>query len=602
MINGIMNINGGCFAETAATSEAASGARICHYYETRDDLLDTLARYFVAGLEKNELCVWVVFEPLTLSDVLEKLRNSCPRADEFIASGALRLADHDSGYLENGVFDLPRVMALWNEALSRAGPEGYSGIRLNGGEAWLTREDWTGFLEYEATLNRASAAVPMLLVCTYPLGNSTAADLAELAHTHQFTVARQNGGWKMAEMQELKRAKEALLDLSDTLERRVDERTLQLNEAIEGLRAEILEHRKSTESLRDSEERFRQLAEHIREVFWMSTPNLERALYVSPGYNEVWGVPEGEAERCLPTSPARIHPDDRARVAKVLAQTHSAEFEVEFRIVRPDGIERRILDRGFPIRDKSGTITRFAGIAHDVTAERTADINLREVTEELRALSARTILTREEEGTRIAREIHDELGTTLTGIKWGLECLQGEKPHAGGLEADVQLEALVRLASESIHIVRRIAEELRPSVLDNLGLLDALEWQAQKFQARTGIHCEFVCGTKPMAIGHDQATTVFRILQEAMTNVLRHSDATRVEITALAEPHEFVLTVRDNGRGIQPKEDRSRTRSLGVLGMKERAHLVGGTVVLSNAPNGGALLELRIPGEEGENP
>jgi signal transduction histidine kinase len=148
----------------------------------------------------------------------------------------------------------------------------------------------------------------------------------------------------------------------------------------------------------------------------------------------------------------------------------------------------------------------------------------------------------------------------------------------------------------SVSTLRRIASELRPSVLDDLGLAPAIEWQAQQFQTRTGIMCDCDCDAdlENIQLSPEQSTAVFRIFQEALTNVLRHARATRVDIKLKADDGFFVLSVKDNGRGISDSE-KSEQQSLGLLGMRERAHLIGGEVSITRAEGRGTVVTLRVP-------
>jgi signal transduction histidine kinase len=153
---------------------------------------------------------------------------------------------------------------------------------------------------------------------------------------------------------------------------------------------------------------------------------------------------------------------------------------------------------------------------------------------------------------------------------------------------------MVGLTDTTINVVRRIASELRPSILDDLGLLEAIEWQTQQFQARTGIQCRCDCSLQSIPLGDQQSTAVFRIVQEALTNILRHAQATGVVVAMKEDDAMFILTVADNGRGITPAEMVSRD-SLGLLGMQERAHLIGGCVDIVGLKGTGTTLHVRVP-------
>jgi signal transduction histidine kinase len=194
------------------------------------------------------------------------------------------------------------------------------------------------------------------------------------------------------------------------------------------------------------------------------------------------------------------------------------------------------------------------------------------------------------------------MGGILTGLRWELEALDKmlhEPGDAGHLKAMRDKITTMRgLTDTTINVVRRIASELRPSILDDLGLVEAIEWQTQQFQARTGIECHCDCALQSIPLGEQQSTSVFRIVQEALTNILRHAQATQVSVAMKEEDGTLVLKVIDNGRGITPAEVSSK-KSLGLLGMRERAHLIGGQVDIAGLVGAGTTLQVRIPLAEG---
>jgi two-component system sensor histidine kinase UhpB len=322
-----------------------------------------------------------------------------------------------------------------------------------------------------------------------------------------------------------------------------------------------------------------------------------KVLYVSPAYESVWGRSPDHLKGSLETLLETIHADDRDFLRQVFHDHPGGEFNAEYRVVRPDGSLRWIRDRGFPIRDESGNIYRVAGIAEDITDRKRADERLKANAELLRALSARVVTAREEERTRIAREIHDELGSCLTGLRWELDAL--EKISSEGSDnmqaalSQEKVRAMIALADSAVNTVRRIASDLRPSILDDLGLPEALEWQGQQFESRTGIVCRVTGVRNDVSLNTEQSTVAFRIVQEALTNVLRHAQAKRVDIAMEQNTKEFILTISDDGRGMGDR-DKSGPLSLGLLGMQERAHLVGGKIEITGAIPKGTQITLRI--------
>jgi len=217
--------------------------------------------------------------------------------------------------------------------------------------------------------------------------------------------------------------------------------------------------------------------------------------------------------------------------------------------------------------------------------------------EELRALVAGLSALREEDRTQMAREVHDVLGQALTGLKMDASWLD-KRLAAGEIEPLAPLRertgSLLANIDTTIKSVQRIASELRPPILDDFGLEAAVEWQVHVFQERTGLECDCLSSLGPVSIARERATAVFRILQEALTNVVRHSEAKRVGVLLEENKGYVVLEVRDNGRGFSPGLQKA-SKSLGLLGMRERALQVGGHLTIEGVPGGGTILTARIP-------
>lgn len=286
-----------------------------------------------------------------------------------------------------------------------------------------------------------------------------------------------------------------------------------------------------------------------------------------------------------------VHPDDRAALqaalASRLAQTRDRTTE-EYRLRRADGswvYVESTLNNLLSDPDIRGLVTT------------TCDI-----TERKQALAVRLLNAREEEAARIARDIHDLPGQGFTVLGMDVAWLKKRlSARHGGPDAPVleRLRAMASLIEANIASVRRLATELRPPILDDLGLLPTIEWQAEEFEARSGIRCEFRAWPGIPALDPTRSIVVLRVLQEALTNVARHAEATRVVIHASAEPGLVCLEVRDNGSGIRDHQI-SAPESLGLWSMRERAALVGGRVAITGAPGTGTTVTLRVP--EGQSP
>lgn len=226
---------------------------------------------------------------------------------------------------------------------------------------------------------------------------------------------------------------------------------------------------------------------------------------------------------------------------------------------------------------------------------RRAQERLKKSHEQLRALSVYLQHVREDERIRISRQVHDELGQALTGLKMDLYWLASRLPKQLRAVRDKTRTMSAHIDS-TIQTVRRISTELRPGILDDLGLVAALEWQAAEFQKRNAIKCEVISEIPEPILEEELNTAFFRIFQESLTNVVRHANATRVDVRLWEQDGNLSVEIRDNGRGIS-ETDLSNTRSIGVLGMRERAALLGGEVTLTGVPGQGTTVRVRIPRE-----
>jgi PAS domain S-box-containing protein len=351
----------------------------------------------------------------------------------------------------------------------------------------------------------------------------------------------------------------------------------------------IAERKLAKEVLRQSEDSLRLIIDTIPTMAWTVRPD-GAVDFVNQRWLDYTGLSLEEEIK----QPTRVvHPEDLPRVMErwlgdMAAGEPSAD---EMRLRQADGAYRWFLVRTVPLRDKSGAIVKWFATSTEIEDRKQAEDALQYSLEELRALAARLQSVREEERTRLAREIHDELGQALTGIMLESASLICELPRDAKQQSN-RAELIMKLADETIQTVRRISTELRPGILDDLGLMAAVEWAAEEFQSRTGIDCRLDLPVDDIVIDRERATALFRILQETLTNVARHSHATQVNVRLAKEEGSLILEVHDNGKGIS-KEELSAGRSLGILGMRERALILGGGLAISGAPGQGTTIEVR---------
>ena len=285
--------------------------------------------------------------------------------------------------------------------------------------------------------------------------------------------------------------------------------------------------------------------------------------------------------------------EERARTGK---------FRGELALVRKDGTK-------FPGEISSAVFVagdgqlRASMVIRDISERKRAEEELRASREQLRAIAAGSQAAREEERTKIAREIHDLLAQELTRLKIDIVWVEQDfAKHRNITHPETLLGRLSEMrhsVDAAIDCVQGIATDLRPVVLDSLGLCATIEWQARNFQSRTGILCLADVPAEEIVEDSDTATAIFRILQETLTNVSRHSKATQVNILLQIETGQVVMRVYDNGCGIS-LDTINNPMSIGLAGMRERAQLLGGQFEIKRRPGSGTQIEVRIPFQKNE--
>lgn len=312
-------------------------------------------------------------------------------------------------------------------------------------------------------------------------------------------------------------------------------------------------------------------------------------LYLSSHLEEMLSCVPGErAQRCWLDA---VHPQDREAQRAAMTDhlaNRAPRLEHVSRVRQPDGSYRWMLTRGLALRSPKGAAYRVIGVVIDLDDRRQAELEVERSAEEMRTLSLGLQSLVEEERRRIARELHDELGQLLTGLKLDLDWLQGQR----GLPSTVQakLAAMTGTTDATVSAVRRIAANLRPALLDDLGLAAACEWLVEDFAKRTGMRAAIEIPEDLPEPVEQVANAAFRILQEALTNIARHARASSVRVRLEGRQHELHLCVEDDGQGLAGGRGR-----LGLLGMRERAELLGGRCEVRSRTDGGTFLCAHLP-------
>jgi signal transduction histidine kinase len=288
-----------------------------------------------------------------------------------------------------------------------------------------------------------------------------------------------------------------------------------------------------------------------------------------------------------------IVPDDRATYWETMQQSASSMYTWNWKgqvwIEAWQDI-KWIAIRATPTLQKDGSIL-WNGVITNVTQTKHEEMEVKQTQAQLAELSSHTERIKEQERTRIAREVHDELGGNLTAIKMAVTLVKRRlAPDDSCLE---KINYIDMLADRTIESVRRIASDLRPSILD-LGLEAAIEWQTREFERQMGITCEFITSDEDIALNSDQATALFRVFQEALTNISKHADATLVHVHLKKQHDDITLEIDDNGKGME-QADRLKLKSFGIRGMMERVNSLGGQLSITSSTETGTNILINIP-------
>ncbi|MGE8111799.1 PAS domain-containing sensor histidine kinase [Pseudomonas sp. NPDC086566] len=360
--------------------------------------------------------------------------------------------------------------------------------------------------------------------------------------------------------------------------------------------ADVTERHRALAALRESEARLKGIAGNVPGLVFRLEPAPAEGEpefpYISEGSEALVGYTPAQIQHPLMGLRNLVHPDDRADYHQVqdLAIASDQDWSWQGRILTRQG-EHRWADIKASARRLPNGRVAWDGIVWDITQGKRAELALARSQEQLRELSAHLESVREEEKARIAREVHDELGQMLTVLK--LEVSMCELAFADLDPAlHERLGSMKRLIAQLFQLVRDVATALRPPILD-AGIASAIEWQARRFEARTQIPCLVQVPDNLPALSDAKAIGLFRILQEALTNVMRHAQAHSVEIELVREDGQLRMTVSDDGTGFC--RDQPRPASFGLVGVRERVLMLGGSMALDSEPGEGTSLSVTIP-------
>jgi C4-dicarboxylate-specific signal transduction histidine kinase len=540
------------------------GTHFCVFYDTKADLLETLVPYCRAGLQSDEFCLWVVAPPLTEEDARQALKRSVPDFDRYLTDASIEIVAARDWYLRDGKFDIQRVIGGWNEKLAHASARGYAGVRVTGDTAWLEKNNWQDFCEYEESINVSIANQRMAVLCTYPLGACGADEILDVVRTHQFAVTKRRGSWEVIETAGYKQAKAEITRLNEDLELRVAERTSQLTAVNGQLIEEVLERKRADEALRRSEAYLVDAQRLTHTGSWAFNVAAREMLHSSREHSHLYGF---DPDRGLPSFEdfqQRVHPEDQRQVIESLERAHRAgtDVEVYFRVVRPDGTTSHIRTVGHPVRNGSGDVSEFLGISMDVTeqwrSERERE-TLRQAQADLAYVTR--VTTMGELTASLAHEIKQPITAAVTDAHTCLRWLGRDQPDVG--EAREAAARIIKDATRASDIINRIRVLFKRGALEreSLDVNDIIQEMIGLLRSEAS---RYSISIRSELAGDLPRTLADRVqLQQVLMNLMLNGieamkDMGTVGELTIRSQHgddgHLVIAVGDTGVGLQPAQ------------------------------------------------
>lgn len=553
----------------------------------------------------------MVSAPLTLTQAWEGLRQGVADLDQHLAKSRIEVVPDSDWYLDGGRPNLQGAYRGWHERLDQVLAAGHAGLRVSGDVGWINKEAWDEFCDYEAQLDESMARKRMTVLCSYPLlsrpteGAATIHDvpgfILDVVRTHRFAIVRRRGTWQLVETPQQRAAEADRARYGAQLEQMAQASSLLnslasvndvLRVAVEKAREIVGAHQAVIGLTKDES-----WAQYVHAISFSDKYAAARSFEAVPDGSGIYSIV------CRSNRPARMtqaeleahpawrgfgayageHPPLRGWLAAPLIQRNGKNLGL---LQLSDKYEGE-----FTSTDEA-VLVQLAQMVSVAIENAYLFAEVRNARERLHSLSHQLVEAQEDERRRIARELHDQVGQALTALKINLQTVQlatGDSTSA--------LDESIAIAERTLQQVRDLSLDLRPSMLDDLGLFAALRWYLHRQAQRTGWTAQITGERFDEGLPAAIETVCFRVAQEALTNAARHAQARRVTVD-LRRHGELRLSIHDDGVGFDVAAARRRAiegNSLGLLGMQERVSLVGGRLDVDSTPGCGTQVSVSLP-------
>ncbi|MFN8291886.1 MAG: MEDS domain-containing protein [Chitinophagaceae bacterium] len=566
------------------------GSHFCNFFESKEDLLQILIPYFKAGLISNEFCLWITSDPVSVEDAYEALRKEIHDFDKYERKEQITILSHEDWYLKDNTFVPDIVINGWYQKLSKSLNRGFEGMRVSGNEAWLDREVWKNFIDYERNLNTSLADKRMIVLCTYPLVKCDAHAVFDVSQVHEIAVTRRKGDWEIVEVPAIKKTKSQLARDKKELEDKVAERTKELTAINAKLIKEIEQHKITQDTLLRTEAKLRTVFDATDTAYILLEADLSILLFNDRATDFVrkvfyWNLKTGDnLYNFLPMDRQILFTDRAQRAVK----GEQISFETRYDLENESSLWYHI--RLLPIPDNEKEIFGFVLACTDITERKLLENQLeRERMEKQLEITNAVISAEEKERQEIGRELHDNIQQILASSRMFISMVKKNDISESGYSYLQQTDQMILSA---INEIRNLSHSMITPFMEKTTLKEAIEKVVFNTTSTSGIKINMeVVGLNEEKLSEKLRLTTYRIIQEQFNNILKYAKATKVLLKIVQDYEKLTLTIQDNGIGFDMSK---KPTGIGLMNIKTRASLFNGEVTIRSSPGQGFELSVMM--------
>lgn len=564
------------------------GSHFCNFFESKEDLLQILVPYFKAGLINNEFCLWITSDPITVTIAFEALRKEIPDFDTYEKKEQIAILSHAEWYLKDNTFVPDIVINGWYQKLAKSLNSGFDGMRVSGNEAWLDRNVWKNFIDYERNLNNSLKEKRMIVLCTYPLDKCDAHAVFDVSQVHEIAITKRKGNWEIVEVPAIKQTKSQLARDKKELEDKVAERTKDLTVINTRLKKEIEQHKITQDTLLKTEAKLLTVFEVTDTAYLLLEPDLSILLFNHRAADYVrkvfyWNLKTGDNMHDFLTADRKVLFADRVQRA---VKGEQITFETRYDLENKNSLWYDI--RLFPIPNDDKEIFGLVLACTDITERKLLENQLeKERMEKQLEITDAVITAEENEREEIGRELHDNIQQILVSSRLFLSLIKQNDISESGYS---YLQKTNQMIMSAIDEIRNLSHSMIAPFMEETTLKEAIEKIIYNTASTSGIKINMeITGLDEQKLSEKLRLTVYRIIQEQFSNILKYSKASFVSLKIVQDNEKLSLIIKDNGIGFDTSK---KTSGIGLMNIKARASLFNGEVSIHSSPGQGFELSV----------